>query len=149
VMFSHDGVFWGTKKVVPLETAFRGPAVASQGDRLYIAWAGTDGNHTLNVMASPDWGHTWYHKMMLTHKCATSPDLHTKGDGRLLVSWVGLESRKIHVAASDSGFKNVVTFDEVSDCVPQLVEAYDFRGVDVVWKATTAVKHLCIMPVQI
>jgi len=149
ILLSNDGIHWSPKKFIPMETSYQGPSLTSLGDRLYIAWVGTDTNHFLNVMHSGDCGSTWQSKMILDHRSSATPDLHTFQGESILLSWVGLESNKIHISTSDSCFKHVITLNEYSDCIPQLVENYEYGSIAVLWKDITPTKHLCMMPVKI
>jgi len=87
-MFSSDGYSFGTKVTIPFETSFKSPACTSLHDKLYVAWAGTDHFHHLNIMQSDDMGRTWKNKRITDHRSLTAPDLHKFENKMVVMSWV-------------------------------------------------------------
>jgi len=102
------------------ETSESGPALTTFNDRLYIAWAGTDGR--LNVMSSSD-GVNFSGKVTLSEFSFVAPAL-TLFQGRLTIAWTGTDGRLNIMSSSDGiNFGDKVTLEETSNAAPALVTA--------------------------
>ena len=75
-----------------------GPALASHGGRVWVAWTGSD--RRLNVMSSPD-GAYFDQKLVLDERSLAPPALVVH-NGRLLIAWTGGGNR-INVATLAQG----------------------------------------------
>ncbi len=89
---------------VGAQTSFAAPALAEHNGSLVIAWAGEDGGHHLNVMASTD-GKTWDDatrpEPIWTDFTNAGPSL-TSHLGRLYLTYTGTDSH-IYILPSDDG----------------------------------------------
>ncbi len=88
-----DGI---ADKVVLSDSSGSGPALASHGGRLFLAWKGS-GNPQLNLMFSDDNGATFRGKKVFGDTTPHSPALASHG-GRLFLSWAGRGNEKLNVA---------------------------------------------------
>jgi hypothetical protein len=79
------------KRTVLDETSISGPALCGFGNRLYLAWTGTDGSGHLNVTSSAD-GENWNRKDVVTlpELSMASPALVSFG-GALIIAWTGVD----------------------------------------------------------
>lgn len=115
--------FWG-------ETSFTAPTLAfspANGD-LYLAWAGTDRNHSLNVeRIIPRGGISVDVKVTLSgasYASLSRPSLALDPNGNTFVlSWTGLYDGRIHFATSADGVKwsAASTIGEFSDVGPTMI----------------------------
>jgi hypothetical protein len=64
------------------------PALAISGDRLYLAWTGSDS--ALNLLAGEDHAQA---PLTLRERSGNSPSLAATGDGGLVLSWTGTDRR--------------------------------------------------------
>jgi len=64
------------------------PALAISGDRLYLAWTGSDS--ALNLLAAEDPAQA---PLTLRERSGNSPSLAAPGDGGLVLSWTGTDRR--------------------------------------------------------
>jgi hypothetical protein len=98
-----SGGQWGPGS--PLgEFSYHGPALCQFGDRLYIAWTGTDSAARLNVMSSADglkFDKTT--KVTLPESSEYEPALATDGD-ELYLAWVGTDPQhQLNLISSSDG----------------------------------------------
>jgi hypothetical protein len=104
---ADTGEQWGTGS--PLgEFSYHGPALCQFGERLYIAWTGTDNAALLNVMSSADGlNFDKTTKVTLPENSAYGPALTTDGYA-LYLAWVGTDPQhQLNVISSQDG----VTFN--------------------------------------
>jgi hypothetical protein len=108
--------FWG-------ETSFTAPAVGTiNGDvnsDIYLAWAGTDSAHTLNIIHRTTFSKTQDKKILWGWSSISRPnlsrDLSSGGKGGMLLSWTGVNNR-IYFADStkDTSNKTIWTMASTS-----------------------------------
>lgn len=73
------------------------PALAASGDRLYLAWTGSDA--ALNLLAAEPAAPA---PLTLRERSRHSPSLAPSGDGSLVLAWTGTD-RRVNVLALDQG----------------------------------------------
>lgn len=73
------------------------PALAASGDRLYLAWTGS--NAALNLLAAEAPAQA---PLTLRERSGHSPSLAPSGDGGLVLAWTGTD-RHVNVLALDQG----------------------------------------------
>src|SRR6266536_2424606 len=121
----------------------RAPALASHGDRLYLAWKGS-GNPQLNLAFSDDGGATFTGARTFAQSSDHAPALISHA-GRLVLAWTGRGNDKLNIAhvalfASTAGafgiegLEDQVVLDQSSDAGPALA-SHDGR-LFVAWKGS-------------
>lgn len=103
------------------ETAVGGPALASDGVRLGLAWTGGDPGRHVNFEASAD-GSNFAGKIMLNERSVDGPAL-TFGNGTWHIGWAGTDAqRHLNIISSADGAQWVskVTLNETSPFGPAL-----------------------------
>ena len=103
------------EKVVLGDSSDRGPALASHGNRLFLAWKGS-GNEQLNLMFSEDGGATFRGKRVFGDSSDRGPALVSHG-GRLFLAWTGegngnLNVAKVRLFADTSGGLGIEGLEE-------------------------------------
>jgi hypothetical protein len=110
------------KYILP-ETTPTSPAIASLG-ALYVAWKG-DGNDSLNLIYSTDYGRTFQGKFTFAETSPLAPALCAH-NGMLILAWRGDGNSQLNVAQVNIqngvilGLLNKVTVNEDSPCAPSL-----------------------------
>lgn len=96
---------WSTPQVLndsAIQTT--GPALACYLNRLYIAWAGTDSSHHLNVGYYTDGNAALNSKHTLTDSTLVTPDIAPFSvNGRLYLVWKGTNNTHINLESSVDG----------------------------------------------
>lgn len=134
-------------KVVLPETAVGAPALADFNDsQLVVGWTGTNWNHNLNVLASPD-GATFDDsaKVTLEETSIDGPALAV-GNGQLIIAWTGTDSaHSINIESSTDlrNFGNKTTLRETSPYGPAL--AFGNAQVFLAWTGTDLNHSLNVM----
>lgn len=103
------------------ETAVGGPALASDGARLGLAWTGTDNEQHVSFETSAD-GSGFSGKVVLNEMSVDGPAL-AYGNGKWLIGWTGTDSqRHVNVISSVNGaqWTSKVTLAETSLFGPAL-----------------------------
>ncbi|MDG4787772.1 hypothetical protein O7626_17815 [Micromonospora sp. WMMD1102] len=123
--FGIDGI---EDKVVLAETSSHGPALASHGGRLFLAWKGS-GNDNLNLNFSDDDGRTFHGTRIFPETSQHAPTLASHG-GRLRFGWAGRDeqlnvARVVLVGNTAGGFaidglEGNVVLGEISTRSPAL-----------------------------
>jgi len=100
------------------DTSLNGPALATSGPSVLIAWTGT-GNQQLNFMRTDD-GRNTYNKKTLSEKSPSAPAL-AFFNKRWYVAWRGTDNR-LHVMSSSDGksWGSKVILSETSPSSPAL-----------------------------
>jgi hypothetical protein len=147
VIISGDGINWGNKVTIPNETTPNALALAFDGGappngRTFIAWTGTDGAHSLNVMSTEDATlHNWSNKHTLNEQSNSGPALQMF-NGRLFFAWTGTDSRLNVMSSADLGasWQNKRTLNETSPTEPALCI---FNGkLILMWNGTDSANRL-------
>ncbi|MBS1690640.1 MAG: hypothetical protein JST91_00210 [Actinobacteria bacterium] len=118
-----DGVEGVEHKVLVAESSDTSPALASIGDRLFLAWKGS-GNDQLNIAFSRDDGQSFGGKAILAEESEYAPALAAHA-GRLYLAWTGLEEQ-LNVARVKvgefgiDGLDGITELDETSEAAPAL-----------------------------
>jgi hypothetical protein len=101
------------------ESSDTGPALASQGDTLLLAWKG-HGNTSLSTMTSTN-GNTFSGKTTLNERSTNAPALAVHG-GNFAIAWTGEGNNKLNVMQSNDGshWHSKVTLNETSPSTPAL-----------------------------
>jgi V8-like Glu-specific endopeptidase len=131
-------------KVVLGETSVAGPGLAALGDRLVLAWTGSDDQRHVNVISSDD-GASFHSKVTLNELAVGAPAV-AAGDGRLFLAWTGVDQlHHLNVLSSTdgSGFFNKVTLSDFSPLAPAL--AYGGGRVWIAWTGADANRSLNVM----
>jgi hypothetical protein len=131
-------------KTVLAETAVGGPALASDGTRLGLAWTGTDAQAHVNFETSVD-GSSFSGKIILSETSVAGPGL-AFGNGRWFLAWTGMDARRhVNVIASPDGanFGNKVTLNETSPFAPAL--AFGNGQLFLSWTGTDSNHSLNVM----
>ena len=89
------------QKVVSNQTSNAGPALAVFNGQVFMAWAGTDSNNTLNVAAASDGLHFGTPVTVGTNWSHASPTL-AAFNGKLYLAWQGARN-SIAIASSTDG----------------------------------------------
>lgn len=90
------------QKVTLGEFSSNGPALAVFNDRIYLAWVGTDGGHSLNLVSSAD-GQNFDQKVGFAQGSQYSPALAVF-DNRLYIAWTANDADgQFNVASSADG----------------------------------------------
>jgi hypothetical protein len=127
IIFSGDGISWGNKVTIPNETTPNALSLAFDGGappngRTFLAWTGTDGAHSLNVMSTEDATlRSWSNKHTLNERSNHGPVLQFF-NGRLFLAWTGTDNRLNVVSTGDLGasWQNKRTLNETSPTEPAL-----------------------------
>lgn len=102
------------------ETSPSGPGLAFGDNKLFLAWTGTDQNHSLNVISSSD-GITFSNKVTLGETSGAGPALVFLN--RLYLLWRGTDqNHSLNIMQSTDGvnFTNKITLSDSSDFHPGL-----------------------------
>jgi hypothetical protein len=92
---SYKQVTTGDGHATSTTTVALAPSLAVSGDRLYLAWRGSNAALNLLVAEPPAQG-----PVTLRERSGTSPRLAATGDGGLLLSWTGTD-RHVNLLALD------------------------------------------------
>jgi hypothetical protein len=117
---SIDGINF-SKVVSPSAVSDSEPALASDGNRVFVAWTAPDGH--LTIASSVD-GESFDEPVRLEQTSDTAPAL-AYGNAKLLLAWVDTRSSDIHLMGSSDGihFGQEIPLDETSDVAPALMFA--------------------------
>ncbi len=144
-LYYTNAVGYIADKVTLGDTALGAPALANVHDaQLALAWTGTDSQHRLNVMSSPD-GRSFGGKVTLGETSIDGPAL-AFGGGRLFLAWTGTDGpHHLNVLSSADGqhFVNKVTLGETSPAGPAL--AFGNGRLFLAWTGTDSAHSLNVL----
>ena len=126
-----------------IDTAQNAPGGATFNGLTYMAWAGTDSNHHLNIMASAHPA-VWVNKTTLSDISGTGCSLCVF-NGRLYIAWQGVDNNQINVMSSPDGthFGNKVTLSDTCGGRPAMtVQAGQLA---LAWTGADSAQHINIM----
>lgn len=131
-----------TKSILS-DTSITSPSFCTFNNRGYIAWAGTDAQHRLNVMAT-DTLRVWYGKVTLGDTSESGPALAVFNN-RLYIAWRGVGNNRLNVMSSTDGvtWANKVTLNETTFHRPALA-VFNNRLV-LGWTGTDSARRLNII----
>lgn len=109
-----------SNKSVLSDTSITSPSFCTFNNRGYIAWAGTDPQHRLNVMATDNL-RVWYGKVTMGDTSESGPALAVFNN-RLYIAWRGVGNNQLNVMSSANGvnWTNKVTLGETTFHRPAL-----------------------------
>ena len=113
-----------TAKVILGDTSPKTPALAVNGNLIFLAWRG-DGNNNLSVMCSADGGRTFGGKYISPEKSSQAPALCVH-NGMLFIAWQGIDNDQLNIAqvnvsgSAIAGFVNKVVLHDSSPKTPAL-----------------------------
>ena len=144
VIVSADGINWANKVTLPNETTPNALSLAfdSANNRTFIAWTGTDGAHSLNVMSTQDAAlRNWGNKHTLNERSNSGPVLLFV-NGRLFLAWTGTDSHVNIQSSGDLGatWQNKRTLGETSPTEPAL--AFWNGNLILMWNGTDSANRL-------
>ncbi len=118
---------WSTPQVLN-DTAYQptGPALACFLNQLYIAWAGTNSAHNLNVGYYTDGNAALHNKTTLSQSSTNTPDLApSSADGKLYLVWRGRDNANLYLSSSSGGttWAGSTEFGDTSPLGPSIGEA--------------------------
>ncbi|HSE15878.1 MAG TPA: matrixin family metalloprotease [Pyrinomonadaceae bacterium] len=107
-------------KSILSDTSITSPSFCTFNNRGYIAWAGTDTAHRLNVMAT-DTLRVWYGKVTMGDTSESGPALAVFNN-RLYIAWRGVGNNRLNVMSSADGitWTNKVTLNDTTFHRPAL-----------------------------
>lgn len=125
------------------ETAQNAIGGAMLNGRTFVAWAGTDAAHHLNVLASNHRA-VWVNKITLGDTSPTGGSLCAFG-GRLYLAWEGSGNQQINVMSSGDGLSwgNKVTLGDT--CAGRPVLTAQGNALVLAWTGTDGAHHLNVM----
>ncbi len=135
-------------QVVPIKNILTETAVGPIGGavlngRTFVAWAGTDSSHHLNVLSS-NTRTVWFNKVTLGD---TSPDGCSLCalNGKLYLAWTGSGNHELNVMSSADGvtWGGKVTLTET--CTGRPVLAAHNNQLVVAWAGTDTARHINVM----
>lgn len=131
-----------TKNILA-DTAVFAPGSAEFANRVYVAWAGTDVSHRLNVMASVEEG-VYFDKVTLGDTSPVGVSIAVFG-GKLYLAWSGTGNRQLNVMSSTDGVSwgNKVTLGDTSPYRPVL--AAHAGNLYIGWTGTDGQHRLNVM----
>jgi len=102
------------------DTAVHAPGAVEVNNRLLVAWAGTDAQHHLNVIASAQHG-SYTDKVTLGDTSPVGASLCLFG-GKVYLAWTGTGNQHLNVMSSTDGktWSNKVTLSDTSPFRPAL-----------------------------
>ena len=144
-----DSEMWAVEHVVGAkavlnDTSRHTPALAVLGNKLAIAWAGTDSPSHVNVMTSADGSH-FGGKVILGETTIDGPAI-AGGGGKLFLAWTGTDhDHHLNVMSSTDGmhFSNKVTLGDTARFGPAL--AFGNGRVFIAWVGTDSHHSLNVM----
>ncbi|MHB8951438.1 MAG: matrixin family metalloprotease [Pirellulaceae bacterium] len=130
-------------KAILSDTSITSPSFCTFNSQGYIAWAGMDAQHRLNVMAT-DTLRVWYQKVTLSDTSQSGPALAVFNN-RLYIAWRGVGNNKLNVMTSANGatWTNKVTLGETTFHRPALA-VFNNRLV-LGWTGTDSIRRLNII----
>ena len=139
----------GEKLTLGQENSFTAPAllqVASgpNGNLMYLAWTGTDPNHSLNFLPITDFGGTFTlgTKQVLSQFSSNAgPHLVPAGPNSVALSWTSRSGQpQVAVAGGDLKFTLVATLPEATAFAPDML--FRTSGDWIAWTGLDAAHHL-------
>jgi len=130
-------------KEIMNDTAVNAPGAVEFGNRIVVAWAGTDAEHHLNILQSQE-EDVWFDKLVLNDTSPTGATLCVFSN-RLYLAWSGSFNQQINVMSSADGiyWENKVVLNENSVGRPALTV---YRNQLVVgWVGSDLQRHLNVM----
>lgn len=130
-------------KAILSDTSITSPSFCTFNNRGFIAWAGTDSQHRLNVMAT-DTLRVWFGKVTMGDTSESGPALAVFNN-RLFIAWRGVGNNRLNVMSSADGvnWTNKVTLNETTFHRPAL-GVLDNRLV-LGWTGTDSARRLNII----
>lgn len=109
-----------TPKVTLRDTSIASPSFCTFNNQGFIAWAGTNVAHNLNVMRTDNL-RVWYNKVILAETSLSGPALAIF-NGRIFIAWRGVGNNFINVMSSSDGinWQNKVTLGDTTFFRPAL-----------------------------
>ncbi|HLJ86022.1 MAG TPA: hypothetical protein VKZ53_04315 [Candidatus Angelobacter sp.] len=131
------------RKNTLVETAVNAPGVAELNGRTYIAWAGTDSEHRLNVLSS-NHRTVWQNKVTLHDTSPVGVSICVF-NGRIYLAWSGTGNQQLNVMSSPDGINwiNKVTLGETSAHRPVLTVHNNELVLG--WTGTDSEHHLNVL----
>ena len=125
------------------DTSITSPGFCSFGNSGFIAWAGTDSQHRLNVLRTDDC-RVWYQKVTLGDASLSGPALAVFNN-RLFIAWRGVDNNKLNLMSSADGvtWTNKVTLGETTFHRPSL--AVLNGRLALAWTGTDSARRLNIL----
>jgi hypothetical protein len=122
---------WSTPQVLN-DTALRltGPALTCYLNRLYVAWAGTDGANHIYIGYYTDGNAALHNHTALSKTTTQAPDMApSSSDGKLYLVWRGHDYTNLYLASSRDGstFGGSIVFGDTSPLGPSIGEVV-FNG---------------------
>lgn len=121
-------------KVTVPETSDHGPAVVTDGTRVFLAWTGA-GNPNLNVMISTDQAATFVGKHVSGHTSPHAPAMAVRGS-EIFLAWTGEGDGNLNVIVSTDGaltWRGKAVFPETSEGGPAIA-AHECDRVHLAWR---------------
>ena len=130
-------------KSILSDNSITSPSFCTFNNRGYIAWAGTDAQHRLNVMATDNL-RVWYGKVTMGDTSESGPALAVFNN-RLYIAWRGVGNNRLNVMSSTDGvtWTNKVTLNETTFHRPALT-VFNNRLV-LGWTGTDSARRLNII----
>lgn len=130
-------------KSILSDTSITSPSFCTFNNRGYIAWAGTDAQRRLNVMATDNL-RVWYGKVTMGDTSESGPALAVFNN-RLYIAWRGVGNNRLNVMSSANGvtWTNKVTLNETTFHRPALT-VFNNRLV-LGWTGTDSARRLNII----
>jgi peptidoglycan hydrolase-like protein with peptidoglycan-binding domain len=132
-----------TAKSILSDTSITSPSFCTFNNRGYIAWAGKDAAHRLNVMATDNL-RVWYSKVTMGDTSESGPSLAVFNN-RLYIAWRGVGNNQLNVMSSADGitWTNKVTLGDTTFHRPALA-VFNNRLV-LGWTGTDSARRLNII----
>jgi hypothetical protein len=135
-------LFYRFKQIMN-DTAVYAPGAVEFGNRIVVAWAGTDPQHHLNIIQSQV-EDVWIDKLTLNDTSPVGATLCVFNN-RLYLAWSGSGNMQLNIMSSANGinWEHKVTLGETSGSRPSLAV---FRGQLVLgWVGTDPQRHLNVL----
>lgn len=135
-------LFYRFKEIMD-ECSVNAPGVAEFGNRLLVAWAGTDPEHRLNIVQSQE-EDVWIDKLTLDDTASAGASLCVFRD-RLYLAWAGTGNQRLNIMSSTNGlfWEQKVTLNETSEARPTLTVFRD--RLVLAWTGTDASRRLNVL----
>ncbi|GGB00609.1 hypothetical protein [Puia dinghuensis] len=125
------------------DTAINAPGAVEFGNRLVVAWAGTDPEHHLNIIQSPE-EDVWFDKLTLNDTSPAGATLCVFHN-RLYLAWSGSGNQQLNVMSSANGiyWEQKVVLNETSVGRPALTVYRDQLVLG--WVGSDLQRHLNVL----
>jgi hypothetical protein len=132
-----------TPKAILGDTSINSPSFTTFNNQGYIAWAGTNAAHNLNVMRTDNL-RVYFGKTTFADTSLSGPAL-TVFNGRLYMAWRGVGNNQLNIMSTGNGvtWANKISLTETSFFRPAL-GVYNGKLV-LAWTGTDAARHLNIL----